>query len=92
VDQQKWICQQIEEAGGEVWFMYNDDAADVHDRYNYQHGKWMIIDEEEEVLLTGSENLNRSSMPADDKSDGTEGNRGRGMSHNRYAEGIGSRT
>ena len=35
----------------------------------------MIIDQE--VLLTGSENLNRSSMPADDKSDGrTEGNRG----------------
>jgi hypothetical protein len=73
-DQQKWICQQIEEAGGEVWFMYNDDAAEVHDRYNYQHGNWMIIDEE--VLLTGSENLNRSAMPADDKSDGTEGNRG----------------
>jgi len=28
------------------------------------------------VLLTGSENLNYSSMPADDKSDGTQGNRG----------------
>jgi hypothetical protein len=61
VDQQKWICQQIEDAGGEVWFMYNDDAADVHDRYNYQHGKWMIIDGQK--LPTGSESLNRSAMP-----------------------------
>ncbi|MBN1660996.1 MAG: lamin tail domain-containing protein, partial [Anaerolineae bacterium] len=73
-DQEKWICQQIENAGGEVYFIYNDDAADVHDRYAYQHGKWMIVDEE--TLLTGSENLNYSSMPADDKADGTKGNRG----------------
>ncbi len=73
-DQEKWICQQIENAGGQVYFMYTDDATDVHDRYNYQHGKWMIIDGK--VLLTGSENLNYSSMPADDKSDGTSGNRG----------------
>jgi cardiolipin synthase len=73
-DQEKWVCQQIEDAGAQVYFMYNDDATDVHDRYNYQHGKWMIINEE--VLLTGSENLDTSSMPADDKSDGTSGNRG----------------
>jgi phosphatidylserine/phosphatidylglycerophosphate/cardiolipin synthase-like enzyme len=73
-DQEKWICQQIENAGGQVYFMHTDDATDVHDRYNYQHGKWMIIDGQ--TLLTGSENLNYSSMPADDKSDGTAGNRG----------------
>jgi cardiolipin synthase len=73
-DQEKWICQQIEEAGGQVYFMYNDEATEVHDRYTYQHGKWMIIDGQ--TLLTGSENLNYSSMPADDKTDGTEGNRG----------------
>ena len=73
-DQEKWICQQIEDAGGSVYFMHTDDATDVHDRYNYQHGKWMILDGE--TLLTGSENLNYSSMPADDKSDGTAGNRG----------------
>jgi cardiolipin synthase len=73
-DQEKWVCQQIENAGGQVYFMYNDDAAGVHDRYDMQRGKWMVIDEE--VLLTGSENLDYSSMPADDKSDGTSGNRG----------------
>jgi len=73
-DQEKWICQQIEDAGGEVYFMYNDSTGGVHDRYTYQHGKWMVIDGD--TLLTGSENLNYSSMPADDKADGTEGNRG----------------
>jgi len=73
-DQEKWICQQIENAGGEVYFMYNDSDGGVHDRYTYQHGKWMVIDGD--TLLTGSENLNYSSMPADDKADGTEGNRG----------------
>ena len=73
-DQEKWICQQIENAGGQVYFMYNDEPTDVHDRYKYQHGKWMIIDGQ--TLLTGSENLNYSSMPADDKADGTDGNRG----------------
>ena len=73
-DQEKWICQQIENAGGEVYFMFNDSDGGVHDRYNYQHGKWMVIDGD--TLLTGSENLNYSSMPADDKADGTEGNRG----------------
>ncbi|MGD1993640.1 MAG: lamin tail domain-containing protein, partial [Anaerolineae bacterium] len=73
-DQERWICQQIENAGGQVYFMVTDDGNDVHDRYNYQHGKWMVIDGE--LLLTGSENLNYSSMPADDKADGTSGNRG----------------
>lgn len=73
-DQEKWICQQIENAGGQVFFMHNDDLSDIHDRYAYQHGKWMILDGVK--LLTGSENLNYSSMPADDKSDGTQGNRG----------------
>jgi hypothetical protein len=73
-DQEKWICQQIENAGGQVYFMYNDEPAGVHDRYEYQRGNWMVIDGE--TLLTGSENLNYASMPADDKTDGTEGNRG----------------
>ncbi len=75
-DQEKRNCQVVETAGGQCWFMINDSSATpvIHDRYNYQHAKFMIIDGK--YLLTGSENLNYSSMPADDKSDGTEGNRG----------------
>ncbi|HJR80173.1 MAG TPA: lamin tail domain-containing protein [Anaerolineales bacterium] len=73
-DQDKWICQQIEANGGECWYMHTDSATGVHDRYIYQHAKFTIVDGE--TLLTGSENLNYSSMPADNKSDGTMGNRG----------------
>jgi phosphatidylserine/phosphatidylglycerophosphate/cardiolipin synthase-like enzyme len=73
-DQDKWICMHIEANGGECWYMHSDAASGVHDRYSYQHAKFTIVDGEK--LLTGSENLNYSSMPADDKSDGTLGNRG----------------
>lgn len=75
-DQDKWVCQRIENAGGQCWFMINDSTATpaVHDRYAYQHAKFMIIDDL--WLLTGSENLNYSSMPSDNKADGTSGNRG----------------
>jgi cardiolipin synthase len=75
-DAEKRNCQVVEAAGGQCWFMINDADAvpPVHDRYAYQHAKFMVIDGR--VLLTGSENLNYSSMPADDKSDGTSGNRG----------------
>jgi cardiolipin synthase A/B len=73
-DQEQWVCQQIEVNGGQCWFIYNDSANGVHDRYTYQHAKFTLVDDL--TLLTGSENLNGSSMPADDKSDGTRGNRG----------------
>jgi phosphatidylserine/phosphatidylglycerophosphate/cardiolipin synthase-like enzyme len=75
-DQDRWVCQQIENAGGQCWFLINDSTATpvIHDRYAYQHAKFMVIDDR--WLLTGSENLNYSSMPSDDKSDGTSGNRG----------------
>jgi cardiolipin synthase len=75
-DAEKRNCQVVETAGGQCWFMINDADASppIHDRYAYQHAKFMVIDGR--VLLTGSENLNYSSMPADDKSDGTSGNRG----------------
>lgn len=74
--QERWNCQQIEAGGGACWFMVNDSAVapPIHDRYAYQHAKFMIIDDR--WLLTGSENLNYSSMPSDPKADGTSGNRG----------------
>ena len=73
-DQEKWVCQQLETNGGQCWFMFTDAAAGIHDRYAYQHSKFTIVDGV--TLLTGSENLDTNSMPADDKSDGTSGNRG----------------
>lgn len=71
-DQQKWVTQQIVEAGGQVWYMTNDRGG--HDRYQAQHAKFILIDGCK--LLLGSENLSYEAMPDDDKSDGTYGRRG----------------
>lgn len=73
-DQELWAAEQIEAAGGEVWFLFNDSALGVHDRYDYHHAKYMIVDGGR--LLVASENFGGSGMPDDDKSDGTVGNRG----------------
>jgi hypothetical protein len=75
-NQEKWICKQIETAGGQCWFIINDASAapPIHARYVDQHAKFMLVDDR--WLLTGSENLDYTSMPADNKSDGTSGNRG----------------
>ncbi|MGQ9598806.1 MAG: lamin tail domain-containing protein [Anaerolineae bacterium] len=68
---QRWVCGQLQDAGGRVYFFYN---GPVHSRYRFQHAKFILIDDR--VALIGSENLNPSSFPADDKADGTAGRRG----------------
>jgi len=73
-DQEKWVSQLIERAGGQVYFMINDPENGINDRYDYQHAKFIIIDGK--VLIMGSENLGYGGMPDDDKSDGTRGRRG----------------
>lgn len=72
-DQQRYVTQLIEAAGGQVWFMVND-RNDAKDRYSNQHAKYVVVDER--LLLVSSENFNPDSMPDDDKSDGTLGRRG----------------
>ena len=54
--------------------MVNDSEAGVHDRYRNQHAKFIIVDGEQ--VLIGSENLSYTSMPADNKRNGTAGRRG----------------
>ena len=75
-DQEKWICQQIETAGGQCWFLIDEANAvlPLHARYADQHAKFMLVDDR--WLLTGSEDLDYAAMPADNKSDGTSGQRG----------------
>jgi uncharacterized repeat protein (TIGR01451 family) len=70
-NREKWICQKIEEAGGQVYLMHNLDETK---RYRSQHSKFIILDER--VVVIGSENYGYGAMPVDDKSDGTCGNRG----------------
>ncbi|MFN2164193.1 MAG: phospholipase D-like domain-containing protein [Candidatus Promineifilaceae bacterium] len=73
-DQEKAICEEIESAGGECWFMISDQDQRIHDRYRFMHAKYMIIDGN--LALVNSENLSPNSMPYDSKSDGTWGRRG----------------
>jgi cardiolipin synthase len=75
-DQEKWSCQQVEAAGGACWFMFNDTTLTpkVYDRYSNQHAKVIVADDR--LASIGSENLSPRSLPDDDKSDGTTGQRG----------------
>lgn len=73
-DQGKWACKEIEARGGECWIMASKPQANIHKRYDNQHGKWMIIDHARVAI--GSENFGDDAMPADNKQDGTVGTRG----------------
>ncbi len=73
-DQEKYNCQRLEDAGGQCWFMFSDDAQDIFDRYRFIHAKFILIDGQRVAI--SSENLSPNSLPADDKSDGTWGRRG----------------
>ena len=73
-NQERWACQQIEAAGGECWFMHHYPPDKAYDRYDQLHAKYLIIDNQ--WTLIGSENLNPTGLPDDDKRDGTAGRRG----------------
>lgn len=73
-DHERWAAQQIERAGGQVYFMHTDPTLGVHDRYTFQHAKFLIVDDA--TVLVGSEDFGQTGMPADTKADGTVGNRG----------------
>ncbi len=73
-DQQRYVCGQLESAGGACWFMTGDDARHVHSRYRYLHAKYLIIDDH--LAVVSSENFSPDSFPDDDKADGTWGRRG----------------
>ncbi len=67
-------CQEIERAGGACWFMAHHPQDYVYSRYAYLHAKLLIVDDT--WVATGTQNLTPGGMPADDKSNGTEGSRG----------------
>jgi hypothetical protein len=73
-DQEKWCCQQVEIAGGRVYFMAQNSDDKIYARYANQHAKFIIIDNR--ALIMGSDNLSYGSIPDDPKEDGTRGRRG----------------
>lgn len=76
-DEDRWVAQEIVRHGGQAWFWRDDPATRMRGRYNNRHQKFMIVDDVR-VLIT-SENFEQTSMPADDKANGTAGNRGAGV-------------
>ncbi len=72
--QGKWACQTIEAHGGQCWIFAGKPQANVHKRYDNQHGKWFVIDRAR--VLIGSENLGDDAMPSDNMRNGTLGTRG----------------
>lgn len=73
-NQEKWVCQQLEAAGGQCWFMINNSSAQIFDRYDYLHAKLIIVDDQ--IVAIGSENLSPRSLTYDNFADGTRGHRG----------------
>ncbi len=74
-DQELWACQQLHATShGQCYFMVTSDTLKLYDRYTYVHAKFILIDRER--LLVSSQNLTYSSLPGDDKENGTGGSRG----------------
>ncbi len=75
-DQEKWVCQRIEAAGGQCWFMITNTSGGntIHPRYDYLHAKMIVVDGR--VVAIGSQNLSPDGLPYDDPADGTVGHRG----------------
>jgi cardiolipin synthase A/B len=73
-DAERYVCRQLEIAGGQCWFMINESSESIYDRYRFLHAKFVLVDGR--VVAISSENLSPNSLPDDDKSDGTWGRRG----------------
>jgi cardiolipin synthase A/B len=73
-DQQRWVVQQLSQAGARIYYMRSDSKSGIHDRYTNQHAKIWLIDDR--LALIGTENPSPDSFPDDDKADGTLGRRG----------------
>ena len=71
-DTQLYIARQIVEAGGFVRILTNDPNNGIHARYDYDHGKYAVIDDD--ILLIMSENWGWTGVPPT----GWNGNRGWG--------------
>jgi hypothetical protein len=69
-----YACREIEAAGGSCWFLVHRPADGVYSRYRNLHLKMIIVDNR--WLALGSQNLTSTSLPSDDKSNGTLGSRG----------------
>jgi uncharacterized repeat protein (TIGR01451 family) len=80
-DSARWVAKQVyDHPNGEAYFWRDgedDQGLALPDRYNNAHQRFIVVDGVKAAIL--SESLGQTSMPDDDKSDGTAGNRGAGV-------------
>jgi phosphatidylserine/phosphatidylglycerophosphate/cardiolipin synthase-like enzyme len=67
------ILDQLSDQGAEVRLLLDDEVNDIHSRYTFNHGKYMLIDDDE--IIVGSENWGNSGVPENNRT----GNRGWGI-------------
>lgn len=72
-DQERFVAQLVQTAGGQVRWIMNQSGIGVHGRYNYDHAKYGIVDGSRAFVQ--SENFGRHGVP----SDTSTGNRGWGV-------------
>jgi len=72
-DEERYIAEQIVNAGGEVRYMINDKANGIYDRYRFNHAKYAILDDRLTIVTT--ENWKKTGVPVNN----TFGNRGWGV-------------
>ncbi|MCW3134380.1 MAG: phospholipase D-like domain-containing protein [Methanophagales archaeon] len=72
-DEERYIAEQIVNAGGEVRFMIDDEARGIYDRYRYNHAKYAIMDNKSALIM--SDNWKNTGVPVNN----TFGNRGWGI-------------
>jgi phosphatidylserine/phosphatidylglycerophosphate/cardiolipin synthase-like enzyme len=67
------VLYQLQQAGCLVTMIINDPVNGIHDRYNYNHAKYAVIDTS--VVIVMSENWKHTGVPVQN----SFGNRGTGM-------------
>ena len=72
-DDERYIANRTVDLGGDVRFMINDDVNGIHDRYRYNHAKYVIIDNTTTIVM--SENWKNAGVPVNN----TYGYRGWGI-------------
>ena len=62
-DREKFILQRIANYGGKIRFIVNDEENRVHARYTFDHGKYLVIDNE--TVIVESCNWAKTGIPID---------------------------
>lgn len=60
-DDEKFILKRIENYGGNIRFIVNDIEKNIYKRYNFDHGKYLIIDNK--TVIVESCNWAKSGIP-----------------------------